>query len=168
MNKPVTIFLIVVAGMILLVRNVCSGFGTIIQKHEINDIPEIQYERIIKLYNPEGTPDKTLAGVVFIKKGASVCTDYPHEVIIKNLDELEAMEKHAYKYFKNYAIKAGDDDFGFVAIAMDYKVNIWDNTNDEDCKYKVQIILPASVKGSTGTGVGTGFGGGGFGGGGGF
>ncbi len=88
-----------------------------IKKHEVKEIPEIQFERIIKLYNPEGVPDKTLAGVVFIKKDAKVCTDFPREITIKSLDELDPVEKQTYTQLSNYAIKSGEEIFGFVAIA---------------------------------------------------
>jgi len=55
---------------------------------EVKEVPPGHYETIIKLNDPEGIPDKTLAGLVFIKKGANVCTDFPRQEIIKSLDEL--------------------------------------------------------------------------------
>jgi len=125
----------------------CSSYN-IIRKQEVPSIPSGQYKRIIKLANPEGTPDRTLAGVVFIKKGAKVCTDYPREETIKSIDEMELREKQAYSYFRNYAIKAGDEIFGFVSIPADYGTNIWENKKNADCKYKVEIILPKSTKGT--------------------
>ena len=166
MNKTFTFIIFILAGLVMLALVGCSGYGTIIKKHEVTDIPNIQFERIIKLYNPEGIPDKTLAGVVFIKKGAKVCTDYPREMAIKSLDELDMVEKQVYTRFSNYAIKAGDEIFGFVSIAQDYRANIWENIKDEDCKYKVQIIIPESVKGTSGGGLDPGVGAGGPGGGG--
>jgi hypothetical protein len=165
MNKNIKFIVVILAGLILPAFAGCNQYSTIIKKHEITNIPEIQFERIIRLYNPEGIPDKTLAGVVFIKKGAKVCTDYPREVPIKNLDELDAVERQTYAYFSNYAIKVGDEIFGFVSISQDYRVNIWENIKDADCKYKVQIIMPESVKGTNGVGPGIGVGGHGTGGG---
>lgn len=74
----------------------------------MKEIPEIHFERIIKLYNPEGVPDKTLAGVVFIKKDAKVCTAFPREITIKSLDELDPVEKQTYTQLSKYAIKPGE------------------------------------------------------------
>ena len=133
----------------------CNG-GTVIQKQEVSGVPSAQYERIIKLDNPQGTPDKTLAGLVFIKKGAKVCTDYYREETIKSLDDLAPMEKNAFNYFSNYAIKAGNETFGFVSIPIENRIVIWENKKDSDCLYKVQIILPESTKENDGTGMGIG------------
>ena len=105
---------------------------------EVNEVPSGHYE-IIKLYDPEGLPDKTLAGLVFIKKGASVCTDYPRQEIIKSLDELTMTEKNSYRYFSNYAITAEIETLGFVSIPIEYIAILWKNEKDENCKYKVQV-----------------------------
>ncbi len=152
MSKTFTFIIFILSWLILPALIGCSGYSTIIKKYEVTDIPNTQFERIIKLYNPEGSPDKTLAGVVFIKKGAKVCTDYPREVTIKSLDELDIVERQTYPYFSNYAIKVGDEIFGFVALSMDYRANIWEIIKDAECKYKVEIILPRSVKGTSGGG----------------
>jgi hypothetical protein len=69
----------------------CSGYSTIVKMQEVNKIPSDQYARIVKLNNPDGAPNKTFAGLVFIRKGASVCTDYPREETIKTIDELSMM-----------------------------------------------------------------------------
>jgi hypothetical protein len=133
-------------GALVLIN--CGGYSTIIKMQEVNEIPVGKYERIIKLYNPEGISDKTLVGLVFIKKGAKVCTDYPREETIKSLDELTMMERHSYQYFSNYAVKVGVKTFGFVSLPIDYQTNLWENNKDENCKYKVQIILPYSPNGN--------------------
>jgi hypothetical protein len=149
-----------VSGLILLALAGCASFGTVIAKHEVKEIPALPYERIIRLYNPEGVPDKTLAGVVFIKKGAKVCTDFAREVNITSLDELDSVERQTYTRFSKYAIKSGEEIFGFVAIAYDYRVNLWENLKDENCQYKVQIVIPEpAVKGNSGAGFGIGAGG---------
>jgi len=106
---------------------------------EVQNVPAGQYGRIIKLNNFSAAPDKTFAGLVFVKKGASVCTDYPREEIIKSLDELSMMEKNAYRYFSNYKIAAGGKTYGFVSIPVEYQATLWENEKDETCKYKVQI-----------------------------
>jgi hypothetical protein len=165
MNKTFTFIIFTLAGLILLALVGCGGYGTIIKKYEVTEIPSIQFERIIKLYNPEGIPDKTLTGVVFIKKGAKVCTDYPREETIKSLDDLDMVEKQVYTRYSHYAIKVGDEIFGFFSIAQDYRANIWENIKDEDCKYKVQIIIPERVKGTGDSGLDPGVGTGGHGGG---
>jgi hypothetical protein len=127
----------------------CSGYSTIVKMQKVREIPSGHYERIIRLENLESNQDKTLVGLVFIKKGAKVCTDYSREETIKSLDELTMMEKHSYKYFSNYVIKVGSETFGFVSIPVDYSAILWENKKDEDCKYKVQIILPEIVRGNT-------------------
>lgn len=161
MNKIIKIFIaFATAGAVFLVLAGCAGMGTVIKKHEVAEIPSLAYERIIRLYNPEGFPDKTLAGVVFIKKGAKVCTDFAREVNIRSLDELDAVERQTYSRFSMYAIKTGEEIFGYAAIAPDYRVHFWGNLNDANCRYKVQIIVPEpAVRGNTGVGVGIGAGG---------
>ncbi|MFA5321335.1 MAG: hypothetical protein WC373_01570 [Smithella sp.] len=129
-----------ILGLIALAFMGCSGYNTIIKMREVKDVPADSYERIIKLYNPGGSQDKTLAGLVFIRKGASVCTDYPREEIIKSVDELAMMEKDAYRYSSHYAIEAGGRTFGFVSVPVEYNVMLWENAKDENCQYKVQII----------------------------
>jgi hypothetical protein len=118
----------------------CSGLGTIIRMPEVKEVPEAQYERIIKLNNPMAAPDKIFAGLVFVKKGASVCTDYPRQEIIKSLDDLTIMEKKSHRYFSHYAIEAGGKTLGFVSLPIEYHAILWENKQDENCKYKVQII----------------------------
>lgn len=128
----------------------CGGFGTIVKMPVVKEVPAGQYERIIKLNNPEGAPDKKIAGFVFIKKGANVCTDYPRQEIIKSLDELTMMEKNAYRYFSNHVIEAGGKTFGFVSIPIDYRIILWENEKDENCQYKVQIISINRERGAIG------------------
>jgi len=141
-------------GILILVG--CGSYGTIIKMQEVNKVPDGQYERIIKLYNPEGSPNKTLAGLVFIKKGASICTDYPREEIIKSVDELSMMEKISYKYSKIYTIKEGGKIFGFVSEPAEYMVTFWKNEKDENCIYKVQVTLISKDNNGDGGGFGSG------------
>ena len=49
-------------GLSTLVLINCSSYNTIVKMPEVNKVPPGQYERIIKLNDPEGIPDKTLAG----------------------------------------------------------------------------------------------------------
>ena len=129
----------IVLGLGTLVLISCSGYNTIIKMPEVKEIPPGQYESIIKLNDPDGPPDKTLAGLIFIKKGASVCTDYPRQEIIKSLDELTMTEKNTYRYSSNYAITAEVEILGFVSIPVEYRSTLWKNEKDENCKYKVQV-----------------------------
>lgn len=124
----------------------CNGYS-IIKKQEVPDIPIARYERIIRLDNPEGSPERTLAGVVHVTGRATVCTDYPREETIKSLDDLTEMEKLAFPYFLNYAIRDGEELLGFVSIPVGYRVTLWRNEKDQKCKYKVQIILPERTMG---------------------
>ncbi|PKN69253.1 MAG: hypothetical protein CVU54_10945 [Deltaproteobacteria bacterium HGW-Deltaproteobacteria-12] len=128
----------------------CSGYHTQIKKPEVKSIPEDKYERIIKLSNPEGEPDRSLAGLIFIKKGAGVCTNYPREESITSLEELQIMEKSSYRFFSTYAIKVGEETFGFIAIPLGYRANIWENKKNTECRFLVDIVLPESTKGNSG------------------
>ena len=147
-NKIINLIKKLASGFYALALINCGGFGAIVNMPAIKDVPAGQYERIIKLNNPVAAPDRTFAGLVFIKKGAKVCTDYPREETIKSLDELTMMERHSYQYFSNYTIKVGVKTFGFVSLPIDYQTNLWENNKDENCKYKVQIILPYSPNGN--------------------
>jgi hypothetical protein len=125
----------------------CSGYR-IIPKHTVPGVPDAGYERIIKLHNPEGLPENSLAGIVHITGKATVCTDYPRQEIINSLDDLSLMEKLAYPYLQVYAVKDGAVIFGYVSVAIDYRVNIWRNENAPDCRYKIQIVMPERSFGS--------------------
>ena len=127
-----------VLALSVLILISCSGYNTIVKMPEVKEVPSGHY-KIIKLYNPEGFVDKTLAGLVFIKKGAGICADYPRQEIIKNLDELSMTEKNSYRYFSNYAITAEVETLGFVSIPVEYIATLWKNEKDENCKYKVQV-----------------------------
>ncbi|MCE5211291.1 MAG: hypothetical protein LLG40_07040 [Deltaproteobacteria bacterium] len=129
----------------------CGGYSTVVKMPEIKEVPDGKYERIIKLNNPESFPDKTFAGLVFIKKGASVCTDYPREEIIKSLDDLTTMEKNSYRYFTNYEIKEDGKTYGFVSIPVEYIVVLWKDEENEQCKYKVQVEWINKDRGTIGT-----------------
>ena len=126
----------------------CSGHG-IIQKQEVSGIPDAPFERIIKLENPEGTPDKTLAGVVHIVGKAAVCTDYPRQRVIKSLHDLEEIEKKAFAHFQNYAIRDNNETLGYVSIPVEYGANVWLREKDPACKYSVQILPPRHRPGQT-------------------
>jgi hypothetical protein len=134
----------ILSGLVVLTLVGCAGYHTIIKNQEVNNIPEDKYERIIKLDNPEGVPYNTLAGVVFIKKGAKVCTNYPREEDIESLAKLGVMEKQAYPFFSTYAIKVGEEIFGFIAIPVDYRVLIWEDKKNDECRFMVDIIQPES------------------------
>jgi hypothetical protein len=137
-------------GLGTLVLISCSGYNTIIKMPEVKEVPPGQYDRIIKLNDPEGPPDKTLAGLVFIKRGANVCTDYPRQEIIKSLDELTMTEKNSYQYSINYAITAEIETLGFVSIPVEYRAILWKNEKDENCRYKVQVEYINKERGNFG------------------
>lgn len=126
----------------------CSGYG-ILQKQEVSGIPDSPYERIIKLENPEGAPDRTLAGVVHVTGKATVCVDFPRQRVIKSLDDLEKPEKQAFAHFQNYAIHDGDETLGYVSLPVEYGANLWRRDTDPVCKYSVQILPPRRQPGQT-------------------
>ena len=152
-NKIINSIKKIAPGFYVLALINCGGFGAIVNMPVVKDVPAGQYERIIKLNNPVAAPDRTFAGLVFIKKGAKVCTDYPREEIIKSLDELTVMEKNSYRYFSNYAIEADGRTYGFVSIPVEYSAMLWENEKDENCKYKVQITRLGKENDDIGEGV---------------
>ena len=137
-------------GLSALVLISCSGYNTIVKMPEVKEVPPDYYETIIKLNDPEGILDRTLAGLVFIKKGANVCTDFPRQEIIKSLDELTMIEKNTYRYSSNYAIMAEVETLGFVSIPIEYRAILWKNEKDENCKYKVQVEYINKERGNFG------------------
>ncbi|HUN53626.1 MAG TPA: hypothetical protein VMU29_00570 [Smithella sp.] len=164
-NKLIDSIKKMVPGFCALALINCAGFGTIINMPAVKNVPAGPYERIIKLNNPAAAPDRTFAGLVFIKKGAKICTDSPREEIIKSLDELTVMEKNSVRYFSNYKIEADGRIYGFVSIPVEYNAMLWKNEKDENCKYKVQITWLGEENNGTGdevpkSGYGGGHGGG--------
>ncbi len=144
-TKNATRNIVLCLGVLLLIG--CSN-NMIIRKQEVTAVPKAGYERIIKLNNPEGAPDRTLAGVVHVTGRATVCTDYPREEMIKSLDDLTEMEKKDFPYFLNYSIEDGGAILGYVSIPVGYRANIWRNEKDSVCQYKVQIIWPERARGN--------------------
>ncbi|MEE9910942.1 MAG: hypothetical protein K4571_04385 [Deltaproteobacteria bacterium] len=136
---PIKIYLSL-TGVAILCLAGCSH--NIVQKQVVPDIPKDRYTRIVRLDNPEGLPDRTLAGVVHVTGSSAVCTDYPREEIIKSLDDLPEMEKKAFPYFDHYAIRDGAETPGYVSLASGYQAVVWRKEKDPQCRYKVQIILP--------------------------
>lgn len=130
----------VLIGIAILWLAGCSP--AMIQKQRVTDIPRDRYERIIKLDNPEGQPDRTLAGIVHVTGRATVCTDYPREETIGSLDDLPVMEKKAYAYFDHYAIRDGGQTLGYVSLQIGYRAFIRVSEKDPQCRYTVQIVLP--------------------------
>ncbi|MDD4091926.1 MAG: hypothetical protein PHQ63_05160 [Smithellaceae bacterium] len=148
MSKGVGNFIKRVSFCLWIAMVGCSGYG-ILQKQEVSRIPDAPYERIIQLENPEGAPDRTLAGVVHATGKATVCADYPRQRVIKSLDDLEKPEKQAFAHFQNYAIRDGDETLGYVSVPVEYGVNIWRRDTDPVCKYSVQILPPRHRPGQT-------------------
>jgi hypothetical protein len=148
MSKGVGNFIKRVSFCLWIAMVGCSGCG-ILQKQEVSRIPDAPYERIIQLENPEGAPDRTLAGVVHATGKATVCADYPRQRVIKSLDDLEKPEKQAFAHFQNYAIRDGDETLGYVSVPVEYGVNIWRRDTDPVCKYSVQILPPRHRPGQT-------------------
>jgi len=149
-NKIVDSIKNTMIGFCMLALMGCGGFGNIVKMPEIKEVPTGTYEHIIKLNNPAAVSDKAFAGLIFIKKGASVCTDYPRQEIIKSLNELTMMERNSCLFFSNYAIASGGKTFGFVSVPVEYTVMLWENEKDEDCKYKVQITWLGEKNSNTG------------------
>lgn len=119
----------------------CSGYS-VMRNQTVPEIPDARYERMIKLDNPDGQPDRTLAGLIHVTGRATVCTDYPREVVIYSYDDLTFMEKQAYPFYQNYLIQDGQETIGYVSIPVDYRVVIWRRQQDPQCQYKVGIIMP--------------------------
>jgi len=122
----------------------CAG-PNIIREQAVPGIPPGKYSHIIRLYNPEGEPERSLAGLVISTGSATVCSDYPREIIIKSLDELPLMEKKAFPYFNNYVIRDKDEIVGYVSLQIGYRTVIWRTAKDPACAYRAQIVLPDHV-----------------------
>ncbi len=122
----------------------CAG-PNIIREQAVPGIPPGKYSHIIRLYNPEGEPERSLAGLVISTESATVCSDYPREIIIKSLDELPLMEKKAFPYFNNYVIRDKDEIVGYVSLQIGYRTVIWRTAKDPACAYRAQIVLPDHV-----------------------
>lgn len=127
-------------GLSILVMLSCGG--SLVRKQAVSEVPDVKYQRIIKLDNPDGQPDRTLAGLVHVTGRATVCTDYPREVMIQGIDDLTFMERQAFPFFLNYVIQDGQETIGYVSIPVDYRIVIWRREEDPQCQYKIQIILP--------------------------
>jgi len=121
------------------------AYNLVIIMFKIACIPDDNYERVIKLNTPGTQGNRTLAGVVFIKKGASVCTDFPRTEMIKSLADLQSAEKGWYSHFIKYAVKVGDETLGFVALSAEYDAILWVNKKIETCRYKVQVVPPENM-----------------------
>ncbi len=146
-NLTIKVLLCLPFALCLFMLVSCGGYS-VLPKIGVNTAPPGAYSRIIKLYNPDGMPENTLAGVVHVIGGANVCTDHPREERINSLDDLDILEKKALPYFQTYRIEDGGVTLGYVSIPVEYQVNLWRNNRpDATCRYTVQIILPQRGRG---------------------
>ena len=73
--KKIKVGCVAVLCAVVLVAG-CSGYS-VMTRQTVDEVPAARYERIIKLHNPDGQPDKTLAGLIHVTGQATMCTDYP-------------------------------------------------------------------------------------------
>jgi len=143
--KKIKVGCVAVLCAVVLVAG-CSGYS-VLTRQTVDEVPAARYESIIKLHNPDGQPDKTLAGLVHVTGQATMCTDYPREEVIKSLDELTMPEKHALASYLTYVVRDGDITAGYVSIPVDYRIVIWRRDAHPECTYKVEVVIPKTSVG---------------------
>jgi hypothetical protein len=81
-------YVIVGSGTLVLISG-CLVHSKIITSESLSGIPDKKYEAIIRLDTPEGMPLQPDAGFVYVEPEGKATTDFPREVFVKTLDNLD-------------------------------------------------------------------------------
>jgi hypothetical protein len=126
-------------ALITCILYACSFPEKVIKSEEIKNIPARPYEKIIRLDTPEGMPLEPDAGFVYVLPGGKVTTDFPREIFVKNLDNLDKYEKLNQDHMQKYIIRdSGGVVRGYYEILIPYRANLWEKGDD----ILLQIIIP--------------------------
>lgn len=121
--------------------NGCGHCGNVIKSEIVKDIPDRPYEKIIRLDTPESMPLEPDAGFVYVLPEGKISTDFPREIIVRNLDGLNRYERINRDNMQKYVIRDRRGDVrGYYEILPHYQAHVWEKGDG----LMLQIILPQS------------------------
>jgi len=139
-------YAIVGLGTLVLISG-CLAYSKIIKSESVSDIPDKKYETIIRLDTPEGIPLQPDAGFVYVEPEGKVTTDFPREVFVKTLDNLDKYEQLNRDNMGKFVINDKKGKVrGYYEILPEYRTVIWEREND----ILLQVIIPKGMRGNIG------------------
>lgn len=125
----------------------CVSYSNIIKSEPVSGIPDKKYETIIRLDTPEGMPLQSDAGFVYIEPEGKVTTDFPREVFVKTLDNLDKYEQLNRDNMGKFVINDKKGKVrGYYEMLFEYRTVIWEREND----ILLQVIIPKGARGNIG------------------
>jgi len=135
-----------IAAFSALILVGCSASYKIIKEEPVKNIPDKQYETIIRLNIPEGERLEQEAGFVYVEPGGKVKTDFAREEVVKNNDMLNKYEQFSRKSMGKFIIKDSKGKVrGYYEMIPEYNAIIWERGDD----ILLQIVIPNSIMNST-------------------
>ncbi len=133
-------------GTLVLISG-CVSYSKIIKSESVSGIPDKKYETIIRLDTPEGMPLQPDAGFVYVEPEGKVTTDFPREVFVKTLDNLDKYEQLNRDNMGKFVINDKKGKVrGYYEMLFEYRTVIWEREND----ILLQVIIPKGMRGNIG------------------
>ena len=138
-------YAIIGLGIMVLISG-CVSYKNIIKSEPVSSIPDKKYETIIRLDTPEGMPLQPDAGFVYVEPDGKVTTDFPREVFVKTLDNLDKYEQLNRDNMGKFVIKDSKGKVrGYYEMLFEYRTVIWEQGDD----ILLQVIIPKGRPGNS-------------------
>jgi len=144
--KGYVTYAIIGLGIMVLISG-CVSYKNIIRSEPVSAIPDKKYETIIRLDTPEGMPLQPDAGFVYVEPDGKITTDFPREVFVKTLDNLDKYEQLNRDNMGKFVIKDSKGKVrGYYEMLFEYRTVIWEKGDD----ILLQVIIPKETRGKIG------------------
>ena len=136
---------VVAGGLVLAFAAGCASSGTILKSEAVNAVPDKKYEAIIRLDTPECLPLQPDAGFIYVEPEGNVTTDFPRQIVVKNLDSLDRYERLNRDRMGAFVIKDRQGRVrGYCQLLFEYRAFIWERGED----ILLQITIPRGRRGT--------------------
>ncbi len=133
------------AGVVLAFAFGCASSGAMLKSEAVSAVPEKKFEKIIRLDTPECLPLQPDAGFVYVEPEGKVTTDFPREIVVKNLDSLDRYERLNRDRMGAFVIKDRQGRVrGYYELLFEYRAFIWERGED----ILLQISIPRGRRGT--------------------
>lgn len=133
------------AGVVLAFAFGCASSGAMLKSEAVSAVPEKKFEKIIRLDTPECLPLQPDAGFVYVEPEGKVTTDFPREIVVKNLDSLDRYERLNRDRMGAFVIKDRQGGVrGYYELLFEYRAFIWERGEE----ILLQISIPRGRRGT--------------------
>ncbi len=133
------------AGVVLAFAFGCASSGAMLKSEAVSAVPEKKFEKIIRLDTPECLPLQPDAGFVYVEPEGKVTTDFPREIVVKNLDSLDRYERLNRDRMGAFVIKDRQGRVrGYYELLFEYRAFIWERGEE----ILLQISIPRGRRGT--------------------